>query len=88
MILDNALVHEQCDKFSNVKLAFFPANTTSKLQPLDAEVIAAFKRNYRTTQYKHSAIKHSVEERREKEKQPEMALKENQCDNDAQYIDN
>ncbi|KAG2193447.1 hypothetical protein INT46_011083 [Mucor plumbeus] len=88
LLLYNAPVHEQCDEFSNVKLVFLPANTTSKLQPLDAGVIAAFKRNYRTTQYKHVAIKHSVEVRREKEKQREMSLRENQQDNDAQNIDN
>ena len=50
------------------------------------ELLQLLKKNYRTTQYKHDAIKHSVEERREKEKQREMALRENQCDNDAQYI--
>ena len=43
LLLDNAPVHEQCDEFSNVKLVFLSANTTSKLQPLDAGVIAAFK---------------------------------------------
>ena len=46
MFLDNASTHP-CDEYSNIKLAFFPPNTTSVLQPLDAGVIAA------TTTYKN-----------------------------------
>ena len=31
----------------NVKLAYFPPNCTSKLQPLDQGIIALFKKSYR-----------------------------------------
>ena len=48
LFMDNAGVHN-VDKaeLSNVKLIFFPKNTTSCLQPLDAGVIQSFKLNYR-----------------------------------------
>lgn len=36
ILLDNASVHKLKEEFSNIKLIFLPANTTSKLQPLDA----------------------------------------------------
>jgi hypothetical protein len=36
ILVDNASVHKLKDTFSNIKLIFLPANTTSKLQPLDA----------------------------------------------------
>jgi hypothetical protein len=34
-------------QFQNIKLAFFPANCTSELQPLDLGIIHSFKLNYR-----------------------------------------
>lgn len=46
MFLDNATVHRNL-KLTNVKLAFFHANTTSKLQPLDLGIIRAMKARYR-----------------------------------------
>ena len=46
MFLDNATVHRNI-KLSHVKLEFFPANTTSKLQPLDLGIIRAMKARYR-----------------------------------------
>jgi hypothetical protein len=48
LILDNAGCHNLNGiELKNVKLKFLPPNTTSKLQPLDAGVIACFKRKYR-----------------------------------------
>ena len=46
MFLDNASSHADM-KMSNVKLEFFPANCTSKLQPLDLGIIRATKARYR-----------------------------------------
>ncbi|KAL7319909.1 hypothetical protein PS15m_012296 [Mucor circinelloides] len=40
ILVDNASVHKLTEEFSNIKLIFLPANTTSKLQPLDAGIIA------------------------------------------------
>lgn len=36
ILVDNASVHKLKEEFSNIKLVYLPANTTSKLQPLDA----------------------------------------------------
>ena len=44
--MDNTGSHPNI-KLSNVQLQYLPPNTTSKLQPLDAGVIANFKVNYR-----------------------------------------
>lgn len=46
LFLDNASSHPSLE-FSNIKLEYFPPNTTSMLQPLDAGIIQAFKLNYR-----------------------------------------
>lgn len=47
LFLDNCTVHTSPPTLSNVKLHFFPANTTSKLQPLDQGIIHNFKTFYR-----------------------------------------
>lgn len=47
LFLDNCTVHKSPPTLSNVKLYFFPSNTTSKLQPLDQGIIHTFKTFYR-----------------------------------------
>ena len=46
LFLDNAPSHPKDQTYSNVKLHFFPANTTSKLQPLDQGIIKCMKSHY------------------------------------------
>ena len=53
LFLDNATSHSHDLEFSNVKLKFLPANTTSVLQPLDQGIIWAFKARYRKKFLKH-----------------------------------
>ena len=51
LLLDNAPSHVVRDlPLTNVQVFLFPANTTSKIQPMDAGIIAAFKRRYRRFQ--------------------------------------
>jgi hypothetical protein len=47
LFLDNAPCHPVDVDLSNIKLQYFPPNTTSKLQPLDQGVIHVFKTHYR-----------------------------------------
>lgn len=45
--MDNAPSHIVADvKLTNVTFQALPPNTTSKVQPMDAGIIAAFKRHY------------------------------------------
>ncbi|KAF9751285.1 Tigger transposable element-derived protein 4 [Nosema granulosis] len=45
--LNNAPVHTKNLLLTNVELSFFPANTTTKIQPLDQGIIKSFKDEYR-----------------------------------------
>lgn len=54
LLLDNFSGHGTCSclpKLDCVEVVFLPANTTSKLQPMDAGIIACLKRRYRSLQY-------------------------------------
>jgi hypothetical protein len=53
LFLDNAPVHPTDIQLENIKLNFFPPNTTAKIQPLDQGVIRAFKAHYRRYLVKH-----------------------------------
>ncbi|XP_070551006.1 tigger transposable element-derived protein 6-like [Ptychodera flava] len=52
LFLDNATCHPHINP-RNVKLIFFPPNTTSKLQPMDQGIIQALKLKYRKRQLQH-----------------------------------
>ena len=47
LFIDNAPSHPKDLVYSNLKVTFFPANTTSKLQPLDQGIIKNFKHFYK-----------------------------------------
>ena len=51
--MDNASCHPIDSELSNIKLQFFPPNTTAKLQPLDQGIIRTFKTYYRKQVVKH-----------------------------------
>jgi hypothetical protein len=53
LFLDNAPVHPPDIELENIKLKFFPPNTTAKIQPLDQGIIRAFKAHYRRYLVKH-----------------------------------
>ena len=53
LLMDNCSAHGSQDsqpELRNVSILFFPPNTTSRLQPLDAGIIAAIKLRYRRRQ--------------------------------------
>ncbi len=47
LLLDNAPVHPVDTVLSNIKLLYFPPNTTSLIQPCDQGVIRSFKSYYK-----------------------------------------
>ena len=56
LLLDNVSSHspDLKDGFSNIKVAFLPKNTTSRLQPLDAGIIKIFNVYYRKLLVRHT----------------------------------
>ena len=52
LFVDDAPSHPTAE-LSNVKLAFFPPNTTSKSQPMDQGIIQTMKLEYRKRQLQH-----------------------------------
>ncbi|GBM25940.1 hypothetical protein AVEN_94379-1 [Araneus ventricosus] len=53
LFLDNATSHPDDLKLKNVKLVFFPHNTTTLLQPLDQSIILSFRLRYRKLLLRH-----------------------------------
>ncbi|XP_054154246.1 tigger transposable element-derived protein 4-like [Oppia nitens] len=55
LFVDNCSAHKIPDdlNFSNIKIQYFPANTTSRLQPLDQGIIRSFKAKYRSYLIRH-----------------------------------
>jgi hypothetical protein len=54
LFVDNASSHNNVEHLSNVQVLYLPPNTTGYLQPMDAGVIACFKRRYRRKQLDHA----------------------------------
>jgi len=64
LIVDNAPSHTLGDlQLTNIEVLFLPPNATSKIQPMDAGVIAAFKRRYRNIQLQHAIDRDEAGER-------------------------
>lgn len=54
LLADNAGCHFiNWEPFTNLRVKFLPANTTAKLQPLDAGIIHAVKATYHTDLVQH-----------------------------------
>jgi len=55
LLLDNCTAHKADGlELTNIRIHMLPPNTTSKIQPMDAGIIAAFKRRYRRLQLAHA----------------------------------
>ena len=55
ILLDNSSAHTAHDiRLKSVKVVFLPPYTTSKLQFMDAGIIASFKRRYQHRQLEHA----------------------------------
>jgi hypothetical protein len=56
--MDNCSSHNNTGdlELSNVKIVYFPPNCTSRLQPLDQGIIAAFKRYFKTRIVRHALL--------------------------------
>ena len=53
VFMDNCAAHPPSMSFSNIQIQFLPANTTSRLQPMDQGVIRSFKSFYRRRLVQH-----------------------------------
>ena len=47
LVLDNCTAHPKVEGLTNIKLIFFPPNTTARTQPMDTGVIRCLKSHYR-----------------------------------------
>nr|XP_046492921.1 tigger transposable element-derived protein 6-like [Neodiprion pinetum] len=68
MFVDNCTAHNNMPKLEYVKLLYLPANTTSKLQPMDQGIINNFKVYYR------KEVVHYVLKSIEDDKSPEINI--------------
>lgn len=48
LFVDNVSTHLKAEPLKNITIKYFPANTTSKLQPLDQGIIRSFKAKFKT----------------------------------------
>jgi hypothetical protein len=58
--MDNAPCHIITQEFSHITLVFFPANTSSKCQPLDQGIIKSFKCHYRQRLVRHVISQYTI----------------------------
>ncbi|UYV80404.1 TIGD4 [Cordylochernes scorpioides] len=57
LTMDNCSAHDTKDlDLPNVRIVYFPANCTSRIQPLDQEIIAAFKCHFKSRLVKNALL--------------------------------